>query len=91
MAADLLVPAIVTTVGGGFFGWLRHRERHRAEVRIAEIGREAAEREAAGLRAQVAELQEDLLELRGQVAELRRMNTPTPRNVSSVPTPTETP
>jgi hypothetical protein len=90
VAADLLVPAIVTTVGGGFFGWLRHRERHRAEVRIAEIGREAAEREAATLRAQVVELQEDLLELRGQVAELRRMNMPTPIAGQQVPTTPET-
>ena len=70
MPADIVVAGVISTVGGGLFGFLRHRQRARADVEIAKIGREAAEAECDRLRVRIDELVETVAALRAEVARL---------------------
>ena len=70
MPSDVVISGAIATVGGGLFGFLRHRQRARADIEIARIGREAAEAECDRLRVRIDELVETVAMLRAEVARL---------------------
>ena len=65
MASDVIVSGAIATIGGGLFGFLRHRHRARADIEIARINADAER-----LRELIAEQTETIQALRDEVARL---------------------